>query len=285
MIAHDLDSEDDPLNVAHDLRDVTCTVLVGVVRMAENSLETTTARISATKRLLERIQKATGAETTFLWICKSSTTTTTTTTAMSVENRQSCVDWCLEHRAEMIESNLEDVFATHDSREKQGHARMHEALSAVQWVTMVLKQQRKEVIVEERVERIVEEEKTESASESETAPKSAPIPVLSASSAQQVSPSDDLDKTESNVFWDAMQSVVDGGGEDGGDTGLDGLSNLVSQARAVRRAGEQGTMSVEERHQNAMRVALQLASAMGLGEMGEEDFDFTDMMKELKEEN
>ena len=82
-----------------------------------------------------------------------------------------------------------------------------------------------------------------------------------------------------------MQSVVDGGGEDGGDTGLDGLSNLVSQARAVRRAGEQGTMSVEERHQNAMRVALQLASAMGLGEMGEEDFDFTDMMKELKEEN
>ena len=59
--------------------------------------------------------------------------------------------------------------------------------------------------------------------------------------------------------------------------GMDALSSLVSQARAVRRAGEKGTMTDEERHQAAMRVALQLASAMGLEGMGENDLDFSDM--------
>ena len=63
-----------------------------------------------------------------------------------------------------------------------------------------------------------------------------------------------------------MQSAVRTPNTGDGEDGMDDLSSLVSQARAVRRAGEQGTMTDEERHEAAMRVAMQLAAVMGLNE-------------------
>jgi hypothetical protein len=72
-----------------------------------------------------------------------------------------------------------------------------------------------------------------------------------------------FDGADSDAFWDAMQSAIGGGGS---DQDVDDLSSLVSQARAVRKAGEQGTLTDEERHQAAMRVAMQLAAVMGLNE-------------------
>ena len=75
-----------------------------------------------------------------------------------------------------------------------------------------------------------------------------------------------FDGVDSDAFWDAMQSAVRTPNTGDGEDGMDDLSSLVSQARAVRRAGEQGTMTDEERHEAAMRVAMQLAAVMGLNE-------------------
>ena len=76
---------------------------------------------------------------------------------------------------------------------------------------------------------------------------------------------------DADEFWDAMMSAarVGGGGEDaagGEDMDMESLSSLVNQARAVRRAGDAGAMTDQERQEAALRVAMQMAALMGIDE-------------------
>ena len=254
------------------------------------SSEETASRIEHTQKMLTRIKGATGATTTILLLVND------TVSCLTEEDRQLCVDWCLQQRAEMMEINTSNTIETsYASRDKTGYARIHEALSAVQWSSAVFQGESQPANAstirriqtpadvdggligreEEEVKEVVEDGKVGKEGKDEKDEKSI-APSVSVSQ-----PVPDETTENSDAFWEAMQSAVSGGGDDeGGDMmsgGMDALSSLVSQARAVRRAGEKGTMTDEERHQAAMRVALQLASAMGLEGMGENDLDFSDM--------
>ena len=253
------------------------------------SSEETASRIEHTQKMLTRIKGATGATTTILLVVND------TVSCLTEEDRQLCVDWCLQQRAEMMEINTSNTIETsYASRDKTGYARIHEALSAVQWSSAVFQGESQPANAstirriqtpadvdggligreEEEVKEVVEDGKVGKEGKDEKDEKSI-APSVSVSQ-----PVPDETTENSDAFWEAMQSAVSDEGREEGDMmsgGMDALSSLVSQARAVRRAGEKGTMTDEERHQAAMRVALQLASAMGLEGMGEDDLDFSDM--------
>ena len=272
VIAHDLELGEDAETLAHDLRDVQCHALVGVA-LVPTSASTDDAEdpTLATRNLLKRIQRATGTSTTFLMVvgeCNDDDDQKVALLAPTV--RQTCVDWCLENHAEMIivEHYKENITNTVDSREKTGYARLHEALSAVQWSNALFKQ---DSTTPAGVSSI---RKVHTAVAPTTAPTTAPTlgtppshkeeeEVAVEEEQEQAS---NFDGVDSDAFWDAMQSAVRTPNTGDGEDGMDDLSSLVSQARAVRRAGEQGTMTDEERHEAAMRVAMQLAAVMGLNE-------------------
>ena len=266
------------------------------------SSEETASRIEHTQKMLTRIKGATGATTTILLVVND------TVSCLTEEDRQLCVDWCLQQRAEMMEINTSNTIETsYASRDKTGYARIHEALSAVQWSSAVFQGESQPANAstirriqtpadvdggligreEEEVKEVVEDGKVgkdgKDEKDGKDQAKEAKKVQMEKSIASSVSvsqPVPDETTENSDAFWEAMQSAVSDEGREEGDMmsgGMDALSSLVSQARAVRRAGEKGTMTDEERHQAAMRVALQLASAMGLEGMGEDDLDFSDM--------
>jgi hypothetical protein len=286
MVACDMTPDDDMEALAHDLRDAGCTVLVGVVHM--DSTVDNNAALGRTKQMLGKIQGPTGASTTLLMIANA--------TCLTENDRRATLSWCLEHHAETVEiTTTASIPATYATRDKKGYARMHEALSSVRWSTAVF--QDESMPADTSAIRRVQAPSSNTAAATHKgskkkavgmnqvvppiAPPIAPTAVASGTTSAPITTQSTTD--DSDVFWEAMQSAVSEG-QDGDNEdmmgNMDALSSLVSQARAVRRAGEQGTMSDEERHAAAMRVALQLASAMGLGdEMGEGDLDdFSDMM-------
>ena len=267
VIARDLELGEDAETLAHDLRDVQCHALVGVALVPTASTGDAEDPTLATRNLLKRIQRATGTSTTFLMVvgeCNDDDGDQKVA-LLAPTVRQTCVDWCLENHAEMItvEHYKENITNTVDSREKTGYARLHEALSAVQWSNARFKQDSTTPADASSIRKVHTVAAPTTAPTLGTPPSHKEKEVAVEEEEEEASSFDGVD---SDAFWDAMQSAVRTPNTGDGEDGMDDLSSLVSQARAVRKAGEQGTMTDEERHEAAMRVAMQLAAAMGLNE-------------------
>ena len=271
VITHDLEEVEDVEVFAHDLRDANCEVLVGVAYVDSSNIadgdDDPTLQI---RNALKNIKSTSGASTIFLMVVGENDGSNTSLLPPKI--KQTCVDWCLENHAEIIsiDNYMNEITTTFESRDKVGYARLHEALCSVQWSNSSFKQKPASTSSIRKVHApstsnvIATTNTITNTNTTNTNTTTSKTPPLS----QPLAPSDpelnlNFDGADSEAFWDAMQSAISGGGS---DQDVDDLSSLVSQARAVRKAGEQGTLTDEERHQAAMRVAMQLAAVMGLNE-------------------
>ena len=294
------DAEDDGANaLARDLNAERCQALVGVVSVA--SVLSSESYLGRMQRALKIIKSATGVTTSILMLegtCQyvsGGQQGTQLVSAISEDLRSSIRTWCIQAGVEMIEADsrrctqeeangVPPLLFSQTNREKVGYARLREALDAVAWDNCVMKNGSSRATKED-ITRVV-------ASPVETPALLPDAPPVSATSStngdlthnnnkeekslqqsveMKITSLEDRpkngEKGEPDAFWDAMMSAASINGEAGGeDVDTDTFSRLISQARAVRQAGDAGTMSDTERQEAALKVAMQMASLMGIDE-------------------
>ena len=179
------------------------------------------------------------------------------------------------------------LLSTQNARQKEGYARLREALGVVAWENAVMRGQavrptRDEIVrvaqapvgvsagnSAHRAPLAAETTGDEKRDELSTiAPADTTIPKDDSSNSMSSSSAAGGKDGDADAFWEAMMSAAQLSGDtiasEGADLDGENLSNLVRQARAVREAGNAGTMTGQERQEAALRVAMQMAALMGI---------------------
>lgn len=173
---------------------------------------------------------------------------------LSEEARYACAVWALEHSSEFIDIDLDSLTETWNEREKEGLPRLVEALQANMWAGM----QRKESAASQ-------------SAPADTLPAPVPAPAPDLTSAAPAPPLAPTASAVSASTASPAPAAADAAGLSDEERLLEGFSDMIANARAMRESAVAGKLSDEERRERAAAFALQFSAMLSEGDDSEED--------------
>lgn len=189
--------------------------------------------------------------------------------------------WCLDRGYEYVEADLSErgQLTGHQERDKDGFARIVEAISGTMWSSAVMGASKKEILKQS-----YEKEKESLKETNESNPYIPPDPSLLA--------------TDSGTIQDtskAIQSSLVGVGESKFDSGvvfedsgtaseqervMENLEGILKEAARIREASKSGELSDEERRKRATDAASLMMDLMNQLDMDDDDSGIVDSSDE-----
>ena len=176
--------------------------------------------------------------------------------------------WCLDRGYEYVEADASQKgqLSGHDERDKDGFARIVEAISGTVWSSAVMEKSKKQEL-KQSYDQEKESLATKQQEEEGENPYVPPDPSLLDSQIQSELVKDSADSTE-NYFIDDAKAAEQ-------DRTMENLEGLLRQAASIREASRAGELTDEERRQRAADAATLMMSLMSQldTEEDQEDFD------------
>ena len=200
--------------------------------------------------------------------------------------------WCLDHGYEYVEADLsqEGQQKGHGDRDKDGFARVVEAMEGTMWSSAVPTAKTRQLKTEYASDKVAVEN-NQQAKEEEDNPYQPPDPSLFKASGD-VNNEDTKTSTEGDDNDNAQaggaaadpitNSLLDPAEVNASDMAqlrqdleaekvFDKMEGLLKQANEIRAAAKNGTMTDDERRERAGDAALALVNLMGQFEMDDDD--------------
>lgn len=172
--------------------------------------------------------------------------------------------WCLDRGYEYVEANLSQEGQTsgHDERDKDGFARIVEAISGTVWSSAVMEKSKKQELKQSYDK---EKETLQAQRETSENPYVPPDPSLLDTQIQSELVKNSTDSTE-NYFVDDSKAAEH-------DRTLENLEGLLREAASIREASRAGELTDKERRKRAADAATLMMSLMNQldAEEGQED--------------
>lgn len=172
--------------------------------------------------------------------------------------------WCLDRGYEYVEADLsqEGQLSGHDERDKDGFARIVEAISGTVWSSAVMEKSKKQELkqsYDEEKETLATAKQGEEESENPYVP---PDPSLLDTQIQSELVKDSVDASTENYFIDDAKAAEQ-------DRTMENLEGLLREAASIREASRAGELTDDERRKRAADAATLMMSLMN--QMDEED--------------
>ena len=189
---------------------------------------------------------------------------------LDISEDMSDLEWCIDHEMELITINSSNLYETWNEREKEGIARLIEALQSNMWSNININTTKKDNnnnISKESIFNQIElnEVSLSSPSIEEPIVPVEPVPVIFPDDKTSSEKVDEINNNLNNIK--ATMDNLDLGGD---------LHRFVDMARQVREEAMTGNLSDNERRMKAAEVAQRMMEFMALEDDDDEDDDEDD---------
>ena len=205
--------------------------------------------------------------------------------------------WCLDRGYEYVETDLQNVHEGHDDRDKEGFARIIEAISGTVWSTAVMNKKKQKELkqsYQEEAANIRGENKGGQLSENGG---SYEPPTIDTETPKETSSTLTDQERETKARQALLVDVEDEAAPENGATlsesrqaeleeerNLNALESSLHEARRIRELSQSGQLTDEERRQRASEAATLIYEMMGKMGFDSDSEENDDEAAEAKEE-